>query len=48
MKTRVFDSANANNLGVLDLAKGGLGRLVIYTEEAIRELDDKFKGERLK
>jgi len=27
---------------VLDLAKGGLGRITVYTEEAIRELSEKF------
>ncbi|MBI2043637.1 50S ribosomal protein L4 [Candidatus Pacearchaeota archaeon] len=43
LKTSVFDSANANNLGVLDLAKGGLGRLVVYTEDAINELGEKYK-----
>ena len=43
MKANVFDSANANNVGVLDLAKGGLGRLTVYTEEAIKELGEKLK-----
>ena len=31
------------NLGVNDLAKGGLGRITIYTEEAIKELGEKLK-----
>ena len=29
-------------LGVKDLAKGGQGRLVIYTEQAIKELGEKL------
>ncbi len=37
-KTSKFDVINVNNLSVLDLAKGGLGRLTVYTEEAINEL----------
>jgi len=41
LKTKQFDVINVKNLSVNDLAKGGLGRLVIYTEEAI-----KFLGER--
>jgi large subunit ribosomal protein L4e len=43
INSNVFDSANASNLGVVDLAKGGLGRLVVYTEEAIAELKEKLK-----
>src|SRR3989344_8345493 len=42
VKSKVFDVANADNVGVLDLAKGGLGRITVYTEEAIRELSEKF------
>ena len=38
LKTGAFDVTKAKNLGVNDLARGGLGRLVIYTEEAIKEL----------
>jgi len=40
LKTKSFDVVNVKTLGVNDLAKGGLGRLVIYSEEAI-----KFLGE---
>ena len=43
LKSKVFDSVNVGNLGVVDLAKGGLGRLVVYTEEAIREIGEKYK-----
>ena len=42
VKSKVFDVANADNVGVLDLAKGGLGRITVYTEDAIRELSEKF------
>ena len=43
IKTTAFDVVNAKNLGVTDLAKGGPGRLTLYTENAI-----KYIGERLK
>ena len=42
IKTNAFDTKGVKNLGIADLAKGGLGRLVIYTEAAIRELGEKF------
>lgn len=42
LKTNAFEVENANKLGVTPLAKGGLGRLTIYTEEAIKNLQDKF------
>ena len=41
-KANVLDAANAQNLGVLDLAEGGMGRIAIYTEEAIKELNKKL------
>lgn len=41
LKTKIFDVVNVKNLGVNDLAKGGLGRIVIYTEEAIKNLGAK-------
>ncbi len=44
MKTNVIDVKNANNLSVLDLARGGTGRIVIYTENSIKELGEKFGG----
>jgi len=43
MKTNVFETANTNNLNVTNLAKGGQGRLVLYTEQAIKDLEGKFK-----
>lgn len=42
IKTNAFEVAKIENLGVTDLARGGVGRLTIYTEEAIRELENKF------
>ena len=42
MKAKAFPIKNTENLGVSDLAGGGPGRLVIYTENAIRELQEKF------
>ncbi len=40
--TSIFKTKGAENLSVDDLARGGLGRAVIYTEEAIKELQNKF------
>lgn len=39
LKTKNFEIINAKNLGVNDLAKGGLGRLTLYTENAIKYLE---------
>ncbi len=46
LKTNIFDVANIKNLSINDLAKGGLGRLVVYTEEAIKNLENKFGEEK--
>lgn len=43
LKTNAFEVKNTNELGVTNLAEGGLGRLTVYTEEAIKELENKFK-----
>ena len=43
LKTNAFDVKNVKSLSVTDLAKGGLGRLTIYTEKAVKELENKFK-----
>jgi len=40
--SKLMEVATAENLSVNDLAQGGFGRLVIYTEEAIRELEKRF------
>ncbi|MEM4326502.1 MAG: 50S ribosomal protein L4 [Candidatus Pacearchaeota archaeon] len=45
IKTKLIDSKKVNTLGVQDLAKGGLGRIVIYTENAIKELEKRLKGD---
>ena len=41
LKTGVFDIVNAKKLSVVDLAKGGAGRLVVYTENAIKDLGER-------
>lgn len=43
IKTNVVDVSKVNMLSVIDLAKGGIGRLTIYTEKAIKDLGEKFK-----
>jgi large subunit ribosomal protein L4e len=43
LKTGVFEVKNAKNLAVNDLARGGLGRLTLYTENAIKEIEKRFK-----
>ena len=40
LKTNAFEVVNVKNLGVNDLAKGGLGRLTLYTEQAIKYLGE--------
>jgi len=42
LKTKLFEVKKTNELGVVDLANGGLGRVAVYTEKAIRELASKF------
>ena len=43
LKTKLIDVVNVKTLGINDLAKGGLGRLVIYTEDSIKFLGEKLK-----
>ena len=43
IKTNLIEVKNADNLNVNDLARGGVGRIVIYTEEAIKNIDERFK-----
>lgn len=45
IKTNIIEVKNVKSLGITDLAKGGMGRLTMYTEEAIGELKNKFEGE---
>ncbi|MBW6442472.1 50S ribosomal protein L4 [Patescibacteria group bacterium] len=42
IKTKIIETKNVKNLSVTDLAKGGLGRITIYTENAINELKQKL------
>ena len=43
VKTKSFEVQTVAKLGVTDLAKGGPARLTVYTENAIKELGDRFK-----
>ena len=45
LKTTVFEVVKTNELGVLHLAKGGPGRITIYTEKAIQDIS-KRTGEK--
>jgi len=42
MKTNTFDTKKIKSLSVTDLARGGAGRITLYTEEAVRELGEKL------
>ncbi len=44
IKTNAFDVVRVKNLGITDLAKGGVGRLAVYTENAIKDLENKKDG----
>ena len=41
LKTTAFEVVTAKTLGVNELASGGVGRLTVYTEEAIKNLGEK-------
>ncbi len=43
LKTNAFDVRSVSRLSVVDLAKGGSGRLTVYTENAINDLKEKLK-----
>jgi large subunit ribosomal protein L4e len=43
LNTNIIDVKKVNGLNVTDLANGGVGRLTIYTEEAIKEIEEKIK-----
>jgi len=43
MKSNAFDSKNVKDVGITDLANGGMGRLTIYTEQAMKDLGERFK-----
>jgi|TARA_Y100000310_G_scaffold251425_1_gene257934 large subunit ribosomal protein L4e len=42
LKSSSFEAVRVGELGVTDLARGGLGRLTVYTEKAIEELNKRF------
>ena len=42
MKSNVFDATKANSLNIVDLAEGGSGRITVYTEQAIKDLEEKI------
>lgn len=44
IKVQNFDISNAKTLNTTDLANGGLGRITIYTENAISELNKRILG----
>ena len=43
LKTGLFEVKKTHELGVIDLANGGLGRVAVYTENAVKELENRFK-----
>lgn len=43
LKTGAIDVVKVKSLGVTDLAKGGVGRLTLYTEQSIKDLEEKIK-----
>ncbi|MGD9275730.1 MAG: 50S ribosomal protein L4 [Candidatus Pacearchaeota archaeon] len=43
IKVNSIDIANVKTLSVNDLAKGGVGRLTVYTEDAIKEIEERLK-----
>ncbi|HKL23336.1 MAG TPA: 50S ribosomal protein L4 [Candidatus Nanoarchaeia archaeon] len=43
LKTTAFDVKTVKALGINDLANGAPGRLTIYTEKAIKDLEEKIK-----
>lgn len=42
LKTSVVEVRKASRLGVADLASGGLGRLTVYTENAVKEIAERL------
>ena len=43
VKTNLADVKKSKDLSILDLAQGGLGRVTVYTEQAISDLENKIK-----
>jgi len=48
IKTSAFEVQSVNELNVTDLAKGGPGRLTIYTDSALKDLEEKFSSKKTK
>lgn len=46
IKTNAFEIKKVSDLGVSDLAQGGLGRLTVYTDKAIGEIQRKFENKK--
>ena len=46
LKANSFDIVKVDALSIEDLAKGGLGRLIVYTENAIKYLDKKMESKK--
>jgi len=46
MQTKAIEVKNAENLSLTDLAAGGLGRLALYTEQAIKDLEERLEKKR--
>jgi large subunit ribosomal protein L4e len=44
LKISGIEVKNAPNLSIIDLAKGGAGRLTLYTEKAIKDLEERIYG----
>jgi large subunit ribosomal protein L4e len=44
LKINAFDVIKVKDLSVTDLAKGGVGRLTVYTENAVKDLREKLGG----
>jgi large subunit ribosomal protein L4e len=44
LKTNMFDVVQAHELTLWNLSNGGLGRLTVYTENAIKDIEKKLKG----
>jgi len=48
LKIKGIEVKKSENVSIMDLAKGGPGRLVVYTENAVKELDEKLNKNRKK
>jgi hypothetical protein len=44
LKTNMFDVINAKEVSIFNLAMGGLGRLVIYTENGIKDIEKRLNN----